>query len=741
MQYNLAEHSIVNSNTDVGNIPLTTVEILPITQTTSASGTTISGTDILCLDCDLGARVQIDEIRYYFSSVSVSGTVADSINFYHKNEEFEVYVSLETFLSSNYYYATVTSGTSSPRHLRMIHTISGTDIYGTVNGFQVMNNDDIVDFGTDGSKELENFEMDLEYNSEEIRPVYIYNDGDIKSDAYALLEPQGTLIDEMLSISNSQDGPWYSPLQYSNIISGYGAWDAGNYVNTVIVYDHLELVTGSGIGTYITRIFDTIDTQKFTYLHLSTTYPEDGVKVATNEDDIQQTIEIKSSNIKPIDYITYRKFIPYELDEEGDIPLKYREYCMYDDSVLFTSPNLIDTTWVYNWATYWDGDSRGRFYIDKINKRTAAIFRYYATSGCKVRLVQTDSDGNYDKTYTLASYAYGYLDLYSYSLLMDTVGGIWFYVYFGGSNGWFDQTDSYYLAYFDRDMTEIFKMVDNSAFMYDMDIVRSNGNLWYTNQETRRLVQLNKTGEILSEFTFQSDVKGVAAKEDGSCWVIRGTAISNISPGNEVLSTIDLASVVSVLTRVAIDGDDALWVADDNYVRRILLNGTVDFSVDVLFQPTELQVYDTGVAVFCVDRSWRFISRDYKRIIKTIENTDGKNMYIGVQGAEYDNLVYADEFPIPFDVHWNNLEWNTVAADNYLLPENKYNQIKLTLRANESLTSPIVNGIYLNESVQVQNIYPKNYKTMYIKTDISDQDTSVGSSYESNLKVWWYIPV
>jgi len=517
-------------------------------------------------------------------------------------------------------------------------------------------------------------------------------------------------------------------------------WDTGNYVYTVQVFDQLELSPGSGTGTYTTKIFDTLDTQKFTYLNLSTIYPEDGVIVATNADDAQPTIEIRSSNTKPLDYIKYRKFIPYEGGESGNAPLKYKEYSIYDNSVLFTSPKLTNQNWHQNWAIYWNGDSRGRFYIDRTNKKSAAMFWFYGSSGSTVELVRIKANGGVERRKSNFISGTFLVSIYIYSLLMDAAEGIWFYVYYSGSRGWFDQSNSYYLAYFDSNMTEKFKLVDNSAFMYDMDVVRSNGNLWYTNQETKRLVQLNNAGDILSEFTFEEDLKGVAAKDDGGCWVIRGSVISNINSSSEVVSTIDLTDTVSLLTRVAVDGDDALWIIDDNTLMRIFLNGAVDFSVDLTFQGTELQTYDTGVAVFCVDRSWHFISRDNKRIIKTVTNTNSKNMYIGIEGIEYNNTIYANEFPIPFDTYWNNVEWNTVHVNDYVLPEDKYNQIRLTLRANEALTSPVVKGLYLNESIKIQDVYPKNHKTMYIKADISSHDEFEDNHYDSNLKVWWYIP-
>ncbi len=741
MEYNLAISSQVNSNIQVGNVPVSTAQILPIIQTTSANYVTLSGTDVLCLDCDLGARIKIDEIRYYFSSVSSSGTVADSINFYHKNEDFDIYLGLETFVEPSYYYTTIISGTSSPRYLRMVHTISGTSISGTVNGFQVINDDNVVDFGTDGSCLLENFEMALESATEEIRPVYIYNDGEISADAYVILEPQKTVVDEILSISTDQDGPWYSPTQEDNLISGQDIWDTGNYVDTVKVFEQLELATGSGVGTYTTRIFDTIDTQKFTYLNLNTTYTGTGMLVATNDDDTQETIEIRSSNRQPLDYIIYRKFIAHE----GTAPVKYRDYCMYDDTVLFTSPSLCQEP-AQEPAYNWNKDSRGRFYIDENTKKTATIIRYNEESYANriVLLILSETGVVKKRLQLLTSQTAEYP--YVYSLLMDQYEGVWIYVYYTTpvvSNYFFSQANSYYLAYFDKNLTQKFKLVNDSGFIYDMDHVYANGDLWYTDQENNQAIKIDNEGNILTTYQFTDQVKGVVATTDGSCWVIQGKKIFNISSDGLLIDEIDLTATAVDLSRIARDGDDAFWITDNNFVRRILLDGTVAFSVELPYEPTELQPYDTGagVAAFCIDRSWRFISREQRRVIKIVENEDGKNMYIGIQGASYNNLPYANEFPITFDDHWDDLEWSVVAVDYCQLPAEKYNQIRLTLRANEELMSPIVNNLYLNESVQVQNIYPKNYKTMYMKADISGQDESDTGSYESNLKVWWYIPV
>jgi hypothetical protein len=740
MKYNLAKNSQVVSNIDVGNVALSSPQILPIIGTTSATYPTLSGIDVLCLDCDLGARVQIDELRYYFSSVSTSGTVGDGVKFYYKNEDFDVFISLETFVGQSYYYTTITSGTSAPRYIRIEHTVSGTGVSGTVNGFEVFNDDNVVDFGEDGTDELENFTLALEYGVEDIREINIYNDSDIKSDAYVIIEPQGTIIDELLSISNSQDGPWYGVMQSDNVVSAIDSlsqnwWNAGNYDGTKEVAGTLILTTESGatgVGEYTTRIFDTLTTQTFTYLNLDKTYLETGMIVATNDDDTQETIEIRSSNTKPKDYITYRRF----LFDDGDEQIKYRDYWMYDDSIKFTSSPISDQGSYVAIDTV--DDLRGRFYIDKITRKTAALYRYQANYyGNRTVLVRIDKNGVLEEQCVLAP---ALTDINLYSLIMDKNEGIWFYIYCGATTGtFFDQANSYYLAYFDSDMVEQFKLVNDSAFMFDMEVDYNTGELWYTNIENNRLVKLDITGEIIFEVTFTSYVRGLSVTEDGSCWVIHGSYISKISSTGATLVFINLTDVVTSMLRIAADGDDALWIIDGLFIRRIFLDGQIDFSVDLGYQGTEIQAYESGAAIFCVDRSWRFVSRDHRRVLRVIENDDGKNMYIGVEGVEYDSLIYGPEFPIPSDPVWSNMEWSTVPVNDYLMPADKYIQMKLTLRTNNILTSPVVNGIYLNESVQITDIFPHNYKPIYMKANVGGREESDFGSYNSNLRTWWYI--
>ena len=83
MQYNLLEYSCISVS---GSVSLTFEDIEKMI---SINGNiTISGThnDILWVDCDLGDRIVINQIRYYFNSSTASGTVASGVMFYYKND-------------------------------------------------------------------------------------------------------------------------------------------------------------------------------------------------------------------------------------------------------------------------------------------------------------------------------------------------------------------------------------------------------------------------------------------------------------------------------------------------------------------------------------------------------------------------------------------------------------------------------------------------------------------------------
>ena len=77
MIVNLAAHTVFDVDSTVsGTVALTRGQLQGLVDgdyTTDVA--TLSGTDVLTLDVDLGNRIAVEDLRYYFNSASASGTL------------------------------------------------------------------------------------------------------------------------------------------------------------------------------------------------------------------------------------------------------------------------------------------------------------------------------------------------------------------------------------------------------------------------------------------------------------------------------------------------------------------------------------------------------------------------------------------------------------------------------------------------------------------------------------------
>ena len=233
MEFNLAKNSLVSVS---GTVNFTVEDIENLLNNSCNVTISGSGNDNVYINCDLVDRIAIDQIKYYFDSLTPSGTIASGVQFLYKNDAVDSYSSLITNVGPGYYYTTVPD-LSAPRYIRLNHTVSGTTISGTIVGFEVLNDDSVVDFGADGnltsSSTLTSLSY-LNYNSY-IKEIPIYNSGSIAATAHVFIDHQQTDADELLSISASEDGPWVFSLSADYIISNGNNWEVGQYENTYTV--------------------------------------------------------------------------------------------------------------------------------------------------------------------------------------------------------------------------------------------------------------------------------------------------------------------------------------------------------------------------------------------------------------------------------------------------------------------------------------------------------------------------
>jgi hypothetical protein len=273
MQYNLLENTYLATNSGIGNVVFDSAQIASLKEGTLSEQMYGNGTTLV-LDADLGARVKVDEIKYFFSTAIAMETVASGISMYYKDELFDSYSSLYVSLSTSYFYTTI-SGASAPRYIRLVHALTDSTTSGIINGFSVLNDDTYVNFGEDGLKTSES--LHAARNETEISTIPIYNNSGETTDAYASIEPQDTFIDDLLYLSESSSGPWLGLKDTDARVCGSSVWSDGNYDNTTLdANNYLILTANSGIGTYTSKIFKD-DGYKYSRLNVSDITPSNTI--------------------------------------------------------------------------------------------------------------------------------------------------------------------------------------------------------------------------------------------------------------------------------------------------------------------------------------------------------------------------------------------------------------------------------------------------------------------------------
>lgn len=267
MRYDISKNSYVVVNLIEGNKQLTYNQLYDFVINNFAN-ISLSGTDVLVVEFDLGDRVFVDEARYYFSSVFDQEVVMSGISFWARRSEHENYSYLQTLVGSGYYYTLFSGSLYAPQYIKLVHTLSGSLISGSANFFQILNNDAIVNFGIDGQKAFERFDLSLLFDHEDIKEVAIFNGGSVSADAYISFEPQNSIIDEILSLSTTASGPWLKVFEDQDMICGPQRFNSyylpefnlRQFNNTFVTSDNfVELTPGLASGTYTTCIFGNPD--------------------------------------------------------------------------------------------------------------------------------------------------------------------------------------------------------------------------------------------------------------------------------------------------------------------------------------------------------------------------------------------------------------------------------------------------------------------------------------------------
>ncbi|RKZ08457.1 hypothetical protein DRQ25_09030 [Candidatus Fermentibacteria bacterium] len=696
MQYNLAKHTSTQANTTVGNIPLTTHEIVSLADLSFASNplATVSGSAILCIDCDLGTRVHLNSVDYHFATDQDTDAVASGIELEYKNEAFESYTTTTfTHHSGNRYTAGFTIDPFTPRYLRLTHTISGTTVTGTIIGFEVINDDTTIDFGADGS--VGDYSVTTSLLSEDIISIIpVYNNGTTIADAYINLEPQSTDVDKLLTLSNSENGPWTGVRDGKEIL-GSNRWDYTTLENTdTSNIDGALRMPGISLGSThyedIATVVTTITTPPFysypaKYATAAFDIEEGAGKVTPDPLEEDTVIEVRHSNSEPLSYMYIRRLLGEEPNR-----LYYKDYWLHDSSEKYEyvgnlKDGLVDRTPKYQMT------------MDPLTTRWAVIARcgsynYYWTYRWYIVTQDNETSGQYSKElYHEGGWNNQQSSITFENIYLDRFGGLWIYFYSAAINsGYWASTNGYHLAYFHRGMSEAFHLINERKTISDCDVVYDTGDLWYIDTSLRQVIKIDFNGDVKAQYaTDDGEAVGITALDDGGCWFSLLGDLYCLDDLGNLVDTIVSPGVTKSINRLSLDITDNnnLWFSDGDYlVLYNMVNNTHELRVDVS-SPKQMQPLRSGMFCYCSDDRNRYISKSTKRIEK--EYYYGAGLIPGAREVQHDvdNVYYTNDLPIIIDTAWTELPWNKVDPRTYMLPDCKYHQFRVVLNGGTSYSN------------------------------------------------------
>lgn len=171
----LTESFIINK--DITNQKVVTAEEFDNLMSVSGNVLTFSGSSIN-LFMDLGAQKSLDKLVYSFTPTSISGLTIS----YGRDRDSLVSGVLNTVGDTIEVLPTI-SGYTYPRFFQITHTTdSSTPI--TLNGIEIYNNEDDIDFGEDGLTESVTVVATANAGYSDVQEILVMNSGTIPTDIY-----------------------------------------------------------------------------------------------------------------------------------------------------------------------------------------------------------------------------------------------------------------------------------------------------------------------------------------------------------------------------------------------------------------------------------------------------------------------------------------------------------------------------------------------------------------------------
>ena len=316
MDYNLMQRAYCASTTTTwsglagySNYALSYDELLSfVDENTTVTGIILPSGQYFGIEIELGRKFIVKNFKVYSNAPESDKNLA---RFLYK-DSYDTWQSKTpvNYNSEGYFYwvppaESYYDGVATDNIIFEFGTVSGCEVYEV----EILNWDDPIDFGMDGSEDAA-LSLPAAYS----RPtaIAIYNDNPIHSSADARVLPAYTGdydTDRIIKLSDSYSADITTITGWNTIDDGYNIpdpilWSYGAFSNTEQVGDTVRLQSGQTTGTWTSPVIYVADPSHIVACVYATN-KSNKAKVNKYDTSINEILEARASNDSPIDDVMF----------------------------------------------------------------------------------------------------------------------------------------------------------------------------------------------------------------------------------------------------------------------------------------------------------------------------------------------------------------------------------------------------------------------------------------------------
>lgn len=537
---------------------------------------------------------------------------------------------------------------------------------------------------------------------------------------YNILEDKmHTVLMGDFHINNTYDTIYMLPMKQPYNMTDFGAtvYFARGYYYVASPYDlhtnNLFVYNGKEYtGTYTSPVFKLDDKYMASYFALDTVTVSGCTNVSYSVESFDGTARIRSSDTKPLS-----KNEIFWIDTTN----------FYIDKISVYTSDVVD-----NWCNEVIRVTYEDVILVTISKKTSYIAVLtggvdvdHSYVGYKLQLI--DNDGS------RVGYVSDDEGYYNFDKIeFDSDGGIWCY---GGSIN-----AGYRFYHFSSNLEIEYEGSSGFNSVIDFSVEFNGAGVWYI--DNALLEHMDEDGDELHNSIALNDPMFLCRTNDNGVWVFdynETTYAKRYDEDGELVKSFTLGNSID---EVSPDDNNGFWYRRGNYIYHVNSDGS-----------QSLKIHISGTSCICAGNDgcivWsedndeiNYVDNELKVITRTFNmSSSGPPVFIS---HDYDDDIEycSDLIPISYDPVWGDsgsLEWREVSHSGHYLWKHLYHQIELTLRTYNVDYSPVVKSIGMAPALKLVDVYPKNSKSMYVKTDIPYG--AVIDDYETKLRTWWSVLV